>query len=95
MNKYALFGTYEVSTRMNVEVLAEDDNIEKIKTIRDKIHKLNELLCDECRYKPNNPEVTELLDNHLSSIDITDDMADYIHEITPIGIFELKQVNEQ
>jgi len=91
MEKYVLLGNYEVSIRMNVEVIAADDNIENLKIIRDAINRLNEILAGECRYKPKIPEVADLLKNYLSILDIIDDTTDYIHEINPVGIFELKE----
>ena len=92
MDKYVLLGTYETDVRMNVEVIAADDNIESLSRIRDAINRLNKILDGECRYKPKIPEVAGLLRNYLSTLDIIDDTTDYIHEINPVGIFELKEV---
>lgn len=92
MNRYVLLGTYEIGTRMNVEAIAADDNIEDLARIRDAINKLNELLDGECRHKPNIPGVANLLKEYLSTIDIIDDTTDYIHEIKFVGIFELIEV---
>ena len=90
MLRFALFVTYD--TRNNVEVINMSDSIEDLVKIEDAIDEINLHLKGNDRDEPD-CKVKEIIDEHLSGIDIIDDTTGYVHEIDPVGIYELKQVD--
>ncbi|MFC1895649.1 hypothetical protein ACFL0Q_03160 [Thermodesulfobacteriota bacterium] len=91
---FALFGTYEYGNRNNVEVIASSEDYEELVKIRDAIKAVNEKLQDKDRDWNNaDDDVRRLVDDSLSSIDMVDEITDFIHEIDILGIFRLEECN--
>ena len=92
MEKYSLLGTYD--TRNNVEVIYISESFEDLEKIQKAIKVVNRLLKDKDREYPDNV-VCELVNEFMSGIDIIDDTTGYVHEIDPIGIYELKPADRE
>ncbi len=92
MDKFAILGTYEYGNRNNIEVIAISDNYEELLKIIDAINIVNEKLEGKDRDISNN-EIRCLINEGLSSVDIVDEITDFIHEINITGIFRLEDCN--
>jgi len=97
MNKignYALLGTYEYGDRNNVEVIATSDKPEKLRCIKKAINQVNTKLMDKDRDEPSK-EVTDIIDDKLSEIDLVDDTTAFVNQINIIGIFNIIEVDSE
>ena len=91
MEKYVLIGTYNNSERNNIEVIAISDDYSELTNIAKLINSVNEKLAGKDR-DISYPEVNEIIEKQLAVIDIVEEITGYIHDISVLGIFELKQV---
>jgi hypothetical protein len=91
VEKYSLLGTYDNGQRNNIEIIATSDEYSELVDIRDSIKAVNEQLSEQER-DVSDPEVNKIIENHLAAIDIVEEITGYIHDISVLGIFELKQV---
>lgn len=92
MERYALLGTYENSSRNNVEVIATADNCGELMNIRETIKGVNSHLIGKDRDAPNDL-VDKLIKENLSSVDIADEITGYVYDITVIGIFKIDEMD--
>ena len=84
MEKYVLIGTYNNSERNNMEIIAISDDYSELTNIAKSINSVNEKLAGKDR-DISYPEVDRI-------IDIVEEITGYIHDMSVLGIFELKQV---
>ena len=88
--QYALLGTY--GNRNNVEVIATADNYGELMDIRETIKGINSQLIGKDRDAPND-WVDKLIEEHLTSVDIVDEITGYVHDITIYGIFKIDEMD--